>query len=50
MKYFVLNPTKEDEYGKASRRALAAYAKSIAEDNPELASDLYKWLQELPVP
>ena len=47
MKYFVLNPTKRDEYGKASREAMLEYARQIEEANPELASDLYQWYNDL---
>lgn len=46
-KYFVLSPLKDDAYGKASRAALAAYAKSIRHENPELANDLENWLDVL---
>ena len=46
MKYFVLNPTKDDHYGQASRQALRAYALSIAGVNPSLADDLRKWASD----
>lgn len=44
MKYFVLNPNKQDAYGKASRDAMRAYALSISSENEELALDLIKWV------
>lgn len=47
MKYFVLNPNKNDKYGKASRAALRAYAEEMDNINPELATDLYNWLDEI---
>ncbi len=40
MKYFVLNPTRDDSYGRASRLALMEYADFINASNPELALDL----------
>jgi hypothetical protein len=43
LKYFVLNPTKDDVYGKASRAALMAYATAIEGTNRELAYDLRLW-------
>lgn len=46
MKYFVLNPTKDDNYGHASREALRAYAKAIDGENHELAEDLWKWASD----
>ena len=47
MKYFVLNPNKKDEYGRASRAALQEYASHIRRENPELASDLMKWVEDI---
>ena len=47
MKYFVLNPTKRDAYGMASRKAIRAYAISIHDVNPTLAIDLHKWVDQL---
>lgn len=44
MKYFVLNPTKRDRYGKASRQAMMAYAEAIKNYNPTLAKDLVEWV------
>jgi hypothetical protein len=43
MKYFVLKPEGNDEYAKASRKAMFVYASSIQLFNPELADDLFKW-------
>jgi hypothetical protein len=37
---FVLSPEKNDEYGKASRAAVLAYADYIEFRNPTLANDL----------
>jgi len=47
MKYFVLNPTKGDRYGLASRKALSAYADSIGNVNRRLAEDLRYWIEEI---
>jgi len=47
MKYFVLNPTKDDEYGYASMNALSEYAFCIKDVNPQLSKDIGKWLSEL---
>lgn len=47
MKYFVLNPSKKDAYGKASRKAMKAYAVSIFDENEELAKDLVRWIESL---
>ena len=44
MKYFVLNPTKDDDYGVASRNAIRTYAKSIKKTNAQLASELENWV------
>ena len=43
LKYFVLNPGKNNEYGEASCKALEAYAKAIHSYDPELAKDLRHW-------
>ena len=45
MKYFVLSPNKSDAYGRASRMAMKAYAKSIRRSNPVLATDLETWVK-----
>jgi len=47
LKYFVLNPTKDDEYGEASRLAILAYANHIKTTNPDLARDLFIWVNKL---
>jgi len=47
MKYFVLEPNKNDAYGEASRNAMTEYAASIAKENPNLADDLLKWIHEI---
>jgi len=47
MKYFVLNPNKNDRYGLASREAILAYARSIQVGNPILAYDLREWVKEV---
>lgn len=47
MKYFVLNPSKTDSYGEASRDAILAYAHSIEPFNAELAKDLREWVAAL---
>ena len=47
MKYFVLNPTKQDSYGEASREALLAYANAIKDTNPALSLDLDLWLYNI---
>lgn len=43
MKYFVLKPSGDDAYAKASRAAMRAYAIRIMEENPELARELTDW-------
>jgi len=43
LKYFILNPTKDDPYGEASRKALKAYANAIRDENPDLFYDLFNW-------
>ena len=47
MKYFVLGPTKNDQYGKASRRAMAVYADTIRSENHALAADIDLWLEQV---
>jgi hypothetical protein len=44
MKYFVLNPNKKDAYGKASRKAIIAYANEIEAKNKDLSKDLISWM------
>lgn len=43
MKYFVLKPHGDDRYALASRVAMRAYARIIAQENPALAADLHEW-------
>jgi len=47
MKYFVLQPHKNNAYGNASRSAIKQYADEIAFDNPELAKDLHSWVNDI---
>lgn len=47
MKYFVLTPTKANEYGAASRAALKHYADIIEPENPQLADELRRWVYEI---
>lgn len=50
MKYFVLKPHGDDEYAKASRKAMRAYASQIRQVNPELSQELRDWADgETPV-
>ena len=44
MKYFVLKPSFEDEYGKASIDAMLCYADKIAPVDAALAADLREWV------
>ena len=48
MRYFVLNPTKNNPYGLASRMAIREYAEQIAKANPVLSKDLNDWMDILP--
>jgi len=47
MKYFVLKPSGDDAYAKASRDAMLTYADSIKAENFDLASDLILWVDEI---
>ena len=47
MKYFVLNPTKKDWHGKASRLAIKTYAEEIRHKNPVFAHDLDEWIKQI---
>ncbi len=47
MKYFVLNPHKNNAHGEASRTAIYEYANSIQKENPNLASDLRAWITSI---
>lgn len=44
MKYFVLNPHKDNTYGEASRAAIYEYADKMEPENSELASELRVWV------
>jgi len=43
MKYFVLKPKGKDEYARASRKALRAYALAIRFENLALCEQLRDW-------
>ena len=43
MKYFVLKPAGDSPYHTASRKAMKEYAKSIMDENHELAMELLEW-------
>ncbi len=43
MKYFVLKPAGDDEYAKASRFAMRAYARMIRRTNSRLSGELSDW-------
>jgi len=43
MKYFVLKPKGDDEYAKASRAAMRAYATHISKENIGLCDELREW-------
>jgi len=45
MKYFVLKPSGDNAYARASRKAMVAYGEYIERENPELAEDLYAWVK-----
>jgi hypothetical protein len=47
MKYFVLNPHKDDPYGVASRAAILTYADCICDANPTLAKHLNDWMNHI---
>lgn len=47
MKYFVLNPTKDNSFGWASRRAIDTYAMAIRETNEKLSNDLMSWIKNI---
>lgn len=50
MKKFTLNPRGNDEYAKASRKALLVYATHINHCDPALAKEIYDWVSaETPV-
>lgn len=43
IKYFILNPTKDDLNGEASREAMLRYAEIIEIEQPNLSNDLRRW-------
>ena len=47
MRYFVLNPLKHNDYGTASRKAIRAYAQQIETVNPQLATELNNWVDNI---
>jgi len=47
MKYFVLNPWKNDAYGRASREAIREYAAFIEYENKELSDELDEWISQI---
>lgn len=47
MKYFVLNPNKNDVFGVAARAALKTYANTICKEDPELTKDLLHWVYKI---
>ena len=47
MKYFVLNPHKDNLFGVASRKAILRYAEIIQHVHPKFATDLRKWIEEV---
>jgi len=47
MKYFVLNPNKDDVYGYASRAAIRAYADIVRGGNEPMASELLCWIRDI---
>jgi len=47
LKYFVLNPNKDNPYGEASRKALDQYARAINHHDPELAQDIEEWVRRI---
>jgi len=47
IKYFVLNPWKDNAYGVASRKAMEIYASIINTENQTLAMDIHKFLAKV---
>ena len=45
MKYFVVKPRGNNEFAKASRNAMRAYAASIRHHDPVFAGDLSEWVE-----
>jgi len=46
LKYFVLKPSGNDAYAKASRAAMRTYSRQIEEENPELSKELMEWADD----
>lgn len=46
LKYFVVKPEGTDPHAKASRAAMRAYAKAIANEDPRMRDDLLNWVTE----
>lgn len=46
MKYFVLKPRGNDEYARASRAAMLAYAKEIEATDQQLSRQLEDWVSD----
>jgi hypothetical protein len=44
MKYFVLKPSGDNVYAKASRKAMQAYAEAVKKEAPEFAQELFEWV------
>ncbi|KKL15420.1 hypothetical protein LCGC14_2505750, partial [marine sediment metagenome] len=47
LKYFVLNPTKNDSHGRASRAAIQTYADWIGRENKQFSDELVAWIDKL---
>lgn len=48
MKYFILKPRSKrlgDPFARASREAMRAFAKSIADTDSKLATELWDWVR-----
>lgn len=43
MRYFVLKPSGQSPYARASRMAMRKYADAIKGENPDLARELGEW-------
>jgi hypothetical protein len=50
MKYetsFLVEPVGNTPHAKASRRAIVAYASAIYDECPELADELWQWIEKV---
>ena len=47
MRYFVLKPKGDNVYAQASRVAMQVYADFIRLEDPQMAEDLYAWLDRV---